>query len=74
MTGDSAFLADLRAAVALLERVVADRTLLVHIPPDDRRRLLQAAGQVYSPDAVSRRQLVRASARRREAARVEREV
>ena len=72
-SADPAFLADLRAAVALLERVVADRTLLAHIPADDRRRLLQAAGHVYSPDAVSRRQLVRATARRRKAERVERE-
>ena len=54
---------ELRAAVAVLERIVADRTLLAHIPADDRRRLLQAAGHVYSPDAVSRRQLVRATAR-----------
>jgi NAD(P)-dependent dehydrogenase (short-subunit alcohol dehydrogenase family) len=71
--GGSAFLADLRAAADLLERVVADRTLLAHIPADDRRRLLQAAGHVYSPDAASRRQLVRATARRRKAERVERE-
>jgi NAD(P)-dependent dehydrogenase (short-subunit alcohol dehydrogenase family) len=73
MTGDPVFLAELRAAVAVLERVVADRTLLAHIPAEDRHRLLQAAGHAYSPDAVSRRQLVRATARRRKAERVERE-
>ena len=68
-----AFLAELRAAVAVLEQIVADRTLLAHIPAEDRRRLLQAAGHVYAPDAVSRRQLVRASARKRKAERVRKE-
>ena len=69
----TAFSADLRSAVVLLERIVADRTLLARIPTADQRRLLQAAGQVYAPDAASRRQLVRATARRRKAERVARE-
>ena len=67
------FLADLRAAVALLERIVADRTLLATVPADDRHRLLQAAGHVYAPDAASRRRLVRATARQRRKERIERE-
>ncbi len=71
--GPPAFLHDLRAAIAVLERIVADRAVLDRIPPDDQRRLLQAAGQVYAPDAAGRRQLVRATARRRKAERVERE-
>ncbi len=70
---EGGFLDDLRAAVLVLERIVADRTVLAHIPGPDRRRLLQAAGHVYSPDAVSRRRLVRASARKRKAERVARE-
>ncbi len=72
-TTDAAFLAELRAATELLERIVSDRTLLAGIPADDRTRLLQAAGHVYAPDAVGRRQLVRAAARRRKTERVERE-
>ncbi len=72
-TTDAAFLADLRAAIALLERIVADRTLLATIPAADRHRLLQAAGHVYAPDAASRRQLVRATARRRKTEKVARE-
>jgi hypothetical protein len=72
-TTDAAFLADLRAAVGVLERIVADRTLLAGLPADDRTRLLQAAGHVYAPDAASRRQLVRATARKRKTERVERE-
>ncbi|HYC33986.1 MAG TPA: oxidoreductase, partial [Gemmatimonadales bacterium] len=72
-TTDDAFLAELRAAVAVLERIVADRTLLAGLPSEDLTRLLQAAGHVYAPDAASRRQLVRATARRRKAEKVKRE-
>jgi hypothetical protein len=72
-TTDAAFLTELRAAVAVLERIVGDRTLLAALPSEDRTRLLQAAGHVYAPDAVSRRQLVRATARRRKAEKVGRE-
>ncbi len=67
------FLLDVQAAVAVLERIVADRTLLAHIPAENRKRLLQAAGHVYAPDAVSRRQLVRATARTRKSERVQHE-
>ena len=67
------FLERLRAATELLESIVADRGLLAHIPPDDQRRLVQAAGHVYAPDSASRRQLVRASIRREKAEKVRRE-
>src|SRR6478672_11049281 len=70
---DPAFLARLRAATALLEELVADRALLAGVPPDDQRRLLQAAGHVYSPDALARRRLVRATMRQRKATKVRRE-
>jgi NAD(P)-dependent dehydrogenase (short-subunit alcohol dehydrogenase family) len=70
---DPAFLDRLRAATALLEDIVADRSLLVGVPPDDQRRLLQAAGHVYSPDAIARRRLVRATMRQRKATKVRRE-
>ncbi|MEO7986881.1 MAG: SDR family oxidoreductase [Gemmatimonadales bacterium] len=66
-TTDLAFLDRLRAATELLESVVSDRGLLAQAPPDDQRRLLQAAGHVYAPDALARRRLVRASIRRRKA-------
>ena len=67
------FLDRLRVATELLESIAADRGLLSQASPDDRRRLIQAAGQVHTPDDVARRQLVRASIRRRKAERVERE-
>jgi NAD(P)-dependent dehydrogenase (short-subunit alcohol dehydrogenase family) len=70
---DASFLERLRAATALLETIIADRGLLIRVPPEDRRRLLQAAGHVYAPDAASRRQLVRASIRRSKAEKVKRE-
>src|SRR6476661_693920 len=70
---DPAFLARLRAATAVLEEIVADRALLAGVPPDDQRRLLQAAGHVYSPDALARRRLVRATMRQRKATKVRRE-
>jgi NAD(P)-dependent dehydrogenase (short-subunit alcohol dehydrogenase family) len=63
----------LRLSTEFLEAIVADRGLLAQAPPDDQRRLLQAAGQVYAPDANARRLLVRATVRRRKAERVRRE-
>ncbi len=62
-----------RAATELLESIVSDRGLLLEIAPTERQRLLQAAGHVYAPDATGRRQLVRASSRRRKAEKIEQE-
>jgi NAD(P)-dependent dehydrogenase (short-subunit alcohol dehydrogenase family) len=70
---EATFLDRVRDATELLESIVSDRGLLTHIPANDRRRLLQAAGHVYAPDAAARRQLVRASSRRRKAEKVEQE-
>jgi NAD(P)-dependent dehydrogenase (short-subunit alcohol dehydrogenase family) len=67
------FLDRLRVTTQFLEAIVANRGLLAEATPDDQRRLLLAAGQVYAPDANARRQLVRASVRRRKAERVRRE-
>ncbi len=62
----------IRAAAELLESIVEDRALLAGVPEDDRTRLLQAAGQVSRPDAIERRQLLKATKRQRKAARVQR--
>jgi hypothetical protein len=56
-----AFLDRLRAATALLEEIVADRPLLAGVPANDQRRLLQAAGRLYSAYAIACRRLVRAT-------------
>ncbi len=70
---DSDFLARLRAATELLEAVAADRGVLAGLSPEDRRRFLDATAVVYHPDMNARRQLVRATARRRKAEKVNRE-
>jgi NAD(P)-dependent dehydrogenase (short-subunit alcohol dehydrogenase family) len=61
----------LREAVALLEAVAADRSVLEGVPADERRRLLQAVASVYHPDRVERRRMAKLLARARRAARVD---
>jgi NAD(P)-dependent dehydrogenase (short-subunit alcohol dehydrogenase family) len=71
---DSNSLTDrLRAAADLLERIVADRSLLADIPEADRNRLLNAAGRVSRPDALGRRQLLKVVKRKKRAEKVQRE-
>ena len=52
---DEAFSERVSAAAELLEDVVADRALLVQLPPEDRERLLKAAGRASKPDLPERR-------------------
>jgi NAD(P)-dependent dehydrogenase (short-subunit alcohol dehydrogenase family) len=73
-TEDTWSLADrIRAAVDLLEEIVADRAILVNVAEADRNRLLLAAGHVSRPDVIDRRRLLKASKRKRKAERVQRE-
>ncbi|MFL5403705.1 MAG: SDR family oxidoreductase [Gemmatimonadales bacterium] len=72
-TAGAEFLDRLLAATELLESIVADRGLLAQIAPVAQRRLIQAAGHVYAPDASARRQLVRATIRRSKAEKIKRE-
>jgi NAD(P)-dependent dehydrogenase (short-subunit alcohol dehydrogenase family) len=60
----------LHDAIALLEQIASDRTVLEGVPDDDRRRLLQAVALVYSPDRAERRRMAKAAARHRKAQRV----
>ena len=62
----------LRSAAELLEAVDADRTLLDHLPAQDRERLHHAIAQVFNPDPVARRRRIKAAERERSAARTER--
>jgi NAD(P)-dependent dehydrogenase (short-subunit alcohol dehydrogenase family) len=64
-------LARLRETIELLESIAADRTVLSGVPDDERKRLLQAVANVYSPDRVERRRRSKVVARERKAARVE---
>jgi len=59
--------ARLRTATAILEALVEDRGLLAQLSPEERTRLLQAAGQVFCPDTADRRRLTRATQRQRKA-------
>jgi NAD(P)-dependent dehydrogenase (short-subunit alcohol dehydrogenase family) len=60
----------LRDAIALLEAIASDRTVLEGVPAEDRQRLLQAVALVYSPDRSERRRMAKAAARDRKAQRV----
>ncbi len=50
----------MKAAIQLLEAIVADRTLLAGLADDDRRALLIAAGRVSRPENHQQRRLIRA--------------
>jgi NAD(P)-dependent dehydrogenase (short-subunit alcohol dehydrogenase family) len=71
-SGSDSFSERLRAAADLLETIVADRSILAGIPEIDRNRLLNAAGRVSRPDALSRRQLLKVVKRNKRAEKVER--
>ncbi len=72
-TESNSFAESFRAAADLLEKIVADRSLLANIPEDDRNRLLNAAGCVSRPDALGRRQLLKVVKRKKRAEKVQRE-
>ena len=69
----AALLDRLRETTDLLESIAADRSVLAGVPDEDRKRLLQAIANVYSPDRVERRRMSRAVERERKAARVRRD-
>ncbi|HEX3857652.1 MAG TPA: SDR family NAD(P)-dependent oxidoreductase [Verrucomicrobiae bacterium] len=62
----------LKAAVELLESIAGNRELLAEISEAERTRLMQAAGRISRPDALARRQLVKATKRQRKAKKIER--
>ena len=57
--------AGLPAALALLEAIVADRSVLQQLDPADRERLLQAVALVHHPEPRIRRRQARDEARAR---------
>ena len=64
--------ARVRDAISLLETIAADRDWLLDVPETQRNRLLRAAGEVSRPDAITRRQLVKATKRLKKSQRRER--
>jgi len=61
---------DLLAATELLEAIAGDRSLLDALTPAERIRLVNAAGNVFSPDVEARRQQTKARRRQEKAERV----
>lgn len=59
--------AELKAAIELLERAVADRALLAGLSDAEHTRLMKAAGDLYCPDVEQRRRLVKAKVKQRKA-------
>jgi NAD(P)-dependent dehydrogenase (short-subunit alcohol dehydrogenase family) len=63
----------LRALTEELESLANDRGLISALSPEERTRLLNAAGDVYEPDVAQRRQSGKAARRRAKASRLERD-
>ncbi len=70
-TPDPKLLEQLRSATELLENIATNVTLLRNVPLDERERLNRAIGEVYNPDPILRRRMLRAAERKRNAARVQ---
>src|ERR1700730_17532201 len=64
-TAHHALLECLRSAAELLELLAADRTLLNQLPAQDRERLLRAVAELYNPDKLARREMLKAAERER---------
>ena len=71
-TADQALLERLCSVVEMLERFAADRSLLNQLPAQDRERLYRSVAELYNPDKVARRQMLKAAERERTAAQTER--
>ncbi len=59
----------MRAATELLEAIGFDRSILRDIPAEERERFHRAIAEVYNPDPIARRRMVRAAGRERTASR-----
>jgi NAD(P)-dependent dehydrogenase (short-subunit alcohol dehydrogenase family) len=62
----------LRELTELLEELADNRGLLADLSPEERTRLIQAAGRVFNPEVAQRRHLVKAIEKQRKKARIER--
>ena len=66
-TEPASLASQLKAATALLKSVAGNRALMSDLSPEERRELISVAGEIYHPDMVERRRLVRATERKRKA-------
>ena len=63
----------LRAAILVLERAAADRSLLTGLSPEEYSRLLKAASEVFLPDPKEKRRFVKHRISQRKAEKRQRE-
>lgn len=59
--------------VKWVEQVAQDRSQLAQLTPEQRQRLIQAAGQIFCPEVKERRRLVKAKQRLQKAEKLERD-
>jgi NAD(P)-dependent dehydrogenase (short-subunit alcohol dehydrogenase family) len=71
-TADQELLERLRSATELLQSIAVNRSILGRVPVQDRERLHRAIAEVYNPDPIARRRMVKTAERERTAARTER--
>ncbi|MCU1336811.1 MAG: oxidoreductase [Bryobacterales bacterium] len=71
-TAEQGLLERLRSATELLEQIVADHSLLSQLPAQDRERLHRAVAEIYNPDPIARRRMVKAAERERTATQAQR--
>jgi NAD(P)-dependent dehydrogenase (short-subunit alcohol dehydrogenase family) len=69
---DIGLLERLRSATELLEQVAVNRAILNQLPAQDRERFHRAVADVYNPDPVARRRMVKAAERELTAAQIQR--
>lgn len=63
----------LRAALHILEKAAANRSLLADLSTEEYTRLMKAAGDVFSPDPREKRRFVKTRIRQRKAEKVQRQ-
>src|SRR5689334_17886644 len=63
----------LRAALHILEKAAANRSLLAELSPQEYSRLLKAAGEVFLPNPKEKRRFIKTRIRQRKAEKLQRE-
>ena len=63
----------LRAALHILEKAAANRSLLAELSPEEYSRLLKAAGEVFLPNPKEKRRFIKTRIRQRKAEKLQRQ-
>jgi len=70
-SGSAAIDSRVQSAIETLRALAQDRRLLSQMPLEERKQLLEAAGDIFCPDATARRRMVKQRQRERRAIRIE---